>query len=208
MPRFDPWALARSPRGHAIVAAAAAACALALADFDPPALVREAARTAPTPVGATADLPFKAPSDPDAAKVRVRLFAVGPASDDTDPPPASNGVPPRGTLLGAPVVTTVVGVEAHVEQAVRLDSNRTLLLHAAIMPTRRGKRARGPITWSVRVHADLETASFFARGPTRRRLFEANGVAGAWPDQPLVLSFFADDERFALLLDGKANTGA
>ncbi len=208
MPRLDPWALVKSPRGHAVVAVVAAACALALADFDPPARVREIARTPPTPVGATADLPFEPPSDPDAAKVRVRLFAVGPTSDDIDSPPASDGAPATGTLLGAPVVTTVVGVEAHVEQAVRLDSNRTLLLHAAITPTRGGKRARGPVTWSFRVYADLETTSLLARGPTRRRVFEADGVASAWPDQPLVLSFFAGDERFTLLLDGKATTGA
>lgn len=191
--------LARGPRTHVVVAAAAAASALALLDFEPPPTVRPAAAAEPVPVGDPQRQPLEAPDDPEAARVRVLLYAApedGGRSLDAEP-----DEPPGGDLLSAPVVTTVYGVTAHVEQAVHLGDDRTLYLRVAVTPER-GKR-RSDVRWAYDARAVLEERGLLGRRTRRRTVFAAAGRGRDWSEVPVRLAFEAGERAFVVLLEGR-----
>ncbi|RMG94136.1 MAG: hypothetical protein D6705_16975 [Deltaproteobacteria bacterium] len=189
--------LSARPRSHVVVALGAAFAAVLLMDFDPPRSVRRTELAPPVPIGDVAQAPFEDPEDPETARLQVRLYAPE-ALASSEPEDGTDQEP--GTLLSAPVMTTVLGVSARVEQAVRIDDDRSLELHVEILPRRTGRTS---MEFLFQVRGTVVERGFFGRGERRTVVLATRGDGRRWDEAPMRLGFVAAGRPFVLEIEAR-----
>jgi hypothetical protein len=186
------------------VAAAAALVLLNVVEFRPPERVRLDPDDMAALVGEAPRQEFTEQlENPQAVQVRATLRQYSdPAIDASQPDPE---VDQYARVLSQPVVTTILGMNATIDQTVRLDAGDLevdLLVHAT--PRLQGKARKGkppPLSLEHDVQVVSRKHGWFTKSPTRRTHVRSEGLLLGVEERGYRLVFTVDDHLFALDLE-------
>ncbi|TPV93866.1 MAG: hypothetical protein B7733_18320 [Myxococcales bacterium FL481] len=169
-------------------------------DFAPPEKVRLTAEDAVRIVGDAPSQEFSATSDNEQSvqlRATLRLYpdaetAVGSPDPDVDA---------TAQVLSQPVVTTLLGIEANVEQTVRL-RNGNLVVRVVLQATPRAngvkRRGRRALTLERTLRVESRRRGFFDRAWRNRVHLDVQEVVTGVESGVRRLVFAVDDQLFAL----------
>jgi hypothetical protein len=185
-----------------VLAAAAALVLVRAVDFAPPEQVRLEARDSAELVGDAPTQGFSAAvSNPQAVQLRatLRLFD-DPQAVVAAPDPELDA---RGKLLSQPVVTTILGMSATIDQTVRLRRGALeidLVLHATPRAVE-GARRRGVIELEHELQVRSRTTGLLQRDPIERVHLDTRAVLAHVDDRGHRVVFRVDEHMFTLDLE-------
>lgn len=181
-------------------------------DFSPPPEVRVGNGDVAALVGDAPPQEFAHElSNPQAVQIRATLrlypnneLAVGAADPATDT---------QGKVLSQPVVTTILGMNATVEQTIRLEGGKVevdLELHATprLATKPRGSKAPAPMTLEHQIHVRSRRDDWWRTRPLARVHVDARGTLTAVEDGGYRMVFTVDDHLFSLDLESRRSFGS
>lgn len=204
--RLLPWRALRWLRRNAYLAVAAGAVLVATraVDFSPPPEVRVGKGDVAQLVGDAPPQEFSAElTNPQAVQLRATLRLYPDNELEVAAPDPDTDV--QGKLLSQPVVTTLLGMNATIDQTLRLDGGELevdLVLNAT---PRLGERPRGsnapiPITLEHELSVRSRKHEWWNSTPQRRVHVDSRGILSR-VDDGWRLVFSVDDHLFSLDLE-------
>jgi len=187
------------------VAVAAVLVVTDAVDFSPPDQVRVGQGDAGHLVGDAPSQEFSSElANPQAVQLRATLrlypnneLELGAPDPDTDP---------QGRLLSQPVVTTLLGMNATIDQSVRLeggDLEVDLVLHATPrLGTRpRGSKAPHPLMLEHELSVRSRRHEWWSRSPVHRVHVDSRGILTKVDKDGYRLVFTVDEHLFSVDLE-------
>lgn len=184
-----------------------AACVLVLSrsiEFAPPGKVRVDAGDRAALVGDAPSQDFSSElGNPQALQLRASLRLFERA--DLDVASVDPEVDKQARLLSQPVVTTILGMSANVDQTIRLDQGDLEIdLHVEATPRIlvRGKKGRAP-SFSVEHRIDVTSRRqrSFGRAAIETTHLQSRGTLSGLEQGPYRVVFAVEDRLFALDLE-------
>jgi hypothetical protein len=169
-------------------------------DFSPPAQVRQGPRAnleqPANLIGAFPERSFdNAPADPNAVQLRAtlrrytddKILAAGPDME----------VDERGEIISQPVVTTLLGVEAAIDQTVRLEDG-ALAINLALAATPRRFEHDHELTLEHELRVTSQRASDWSHDATRRMHLQTRGTLVGIEGKVHRIVFSVEEHLFSL----------
>ncbi len=190
---------------YLVLIAAAVLVLLRAVEFSPPAEVRVGQADVGSIVGDAPHQEFSGElGNPQSVQVRATLrlypnneLAVGMPDPDVDA---------QGRMLSQPVVTTILGMNATIEQTVRLEEG-DLEVSLAINATPRLERSQRkgkpsvPITMETEISVKSKRAHWWASSPRERVNLDTRAYLSKVEDGAHRIVFSVDDHLFSLDLE-------
>lgn len=210
-PKLDPRAWLRRGLGwlrrnsYLALAAGAVLVVTEAVDFSPPPEVRVGKGSVAQLVGDAPTQEFSGElANPQTVQMRAtlrlypdHLLEVGAPDPDTEV---------QSKLLSQPVVTTLLGMNATVDQTLRLDGGDLevdLVLHATprLGEAPRGSKAPAPLTLEHELSVRSRRQAWWSRSPERRVHVDSRGQLGRVDTDGYRLVFTVDEHLFSLDLE-------
>jgi hypothetical protein len=202
-------------RGNAwlVLAAGAVLVITRTIDFEPPPEVRVGKREVAQLVGDAPAQEFSAElSNPQAVQLRATLRLYTDAQLEVSSPDPETDA--QSKVLSQPVITTILGMNATIEQAVRLDGGALevdLSLEATPRLAHEPRRGQGapPIVLEHALVVKSRQDAWWLAQPVRRVHLDSHGFLAKVEDYGQRFVFAVDDQLFSLDLElHRANVAA
>lgn len=190
---------------YLVVAAGAVLVASRAVDFSPPEEVRVGKGDVAQLVGDASPQSFSSElANPQAVQLRATLRMYPDNQLEVAAPDPHTDA--QGRILSQPVVTTLLGMNATVDQSVRLeggDLEVDLVLHATprLGPRARRGEAASPLTLEHELHVRSRRADWWRSMPRRRVHIDSRGMLTKVDNDGYRLVFSVDDHLFSLDLE-------
>lgn len=190
---------------YLVVAAGAVLVATRAIDFSPPEQVRVGNNDVAQLVGDAAPQAFSNElANPQAVQMRATLrMYPNNELEVASPDPDTDG---QGRILSQPVVTTLLGMNATVDQSIRLeggDLEVDLVLHATprLGPKTRRSEAPRPLTLEHELHVKSRRSDWWRSMPRNRVHVDTRGLLTKVDHDGYRLVFTVDDHLFSVDLE-------
>ncbi|MCX4240463.1 hypothetical protein [Paraliomyxa miuraensis] len=174
-------------------------------DFSPPPEVRVGKGDVAQLVGDAPPQEFSPElANPQAVQLRATLRLYPDSELEVAAPDPETDT--QGKLLSQPVVTTLLGMNATVEQTLRLDAGELevdLVLHATprLGQAPRGSKAPAPLTLEHELRVQSRRSDWWRSLPRKRVHLDSRGLLTRVEEDGFRLVFTVDDHLFSLDLE-------